>query len=78
VLVHCAAGAYRAGGVMASYRILFQGWSPKRAKREMMSFGVESSDNLPEHLNQYLPVIARRLKTSGVLKQVPKNLDFRA
>ncbi len=39
VLVHCRRGADRTGVVIALYRVLFEGWEPERAYREMRAFG---------------------------------------
>ncbi|MCS7157628.1 MAG: tyrosine-protein phosphatase [Blastocatellia bacterium] len=39
VLVHCRRGADRTGVIIALYRILYEGWDPERAYREMRAFG---------------------------------------
>lgn len=41
ILVHCARGAYRTGGAVASVRILKQGWSGERAREEMERYGFD-------------------------------------
>lgn len=39
VLVHCRRGADRTGVIIALYRILYEGWEPEQAYREMRAFG---------------------------------------
>ena len=41
VMVHCAHGADRTGLMMASYRMIVQGWSKADARREMKQGGYE-------------------------------------
>jgi protein tyrosine/serine phosphatase len=41
ILVHCAHGADRTGLMMASYRMIVQGWSKNAARREMKQGGYE-------------------------------------
>jgi protein tyrosine phosphatase (PTP) superfamily phosphohydrolase (DUF442 family) len=41
VMVHCAHGADRTGLMMASYRMIVQGWSKEAARREMKEGGYE-------------------------------------
>jgi len=41
VMVHCAHGADRTGLMMASYRMIVQGWSKEDARREMKQGGYE-------------------------------------
>lgn len=56
VLVHCAAGTQRTGGVVASYRILVQGISPDQAVLEMKRYGWRHKKNpiLVPFINQHL------------------------
>lgn len=37
-IVHCARGSYRTGAIIASYRVLVQGWSEEDAVREMYEY----------------------------------------
>ncbi len=67
VLVHCNGGSYRTGGVIASFRMLHQGWSPEDAVAEMKSYDWKPSDLLPAYLNEHLQEIADRLVLSGHL-----------
>lgn len=39
VYVHCKAGQNRTGFVIATYRMVYQGWTPEEAVREMRIFG---------------------------------------
>ncbi|MEO8001194.1 MAG: dual specificity protein phosphatase family protein [Arenimonas sp.] len=41
ILVHCAHGADRTGLMMASYRMIVQGWSKEDARKEMKQGGYE-------------------------------------
>ncbi len=41
ILVHCAHGADRTGLMMASYRMIVQGWTKEAARREMKEGGYE-------------------------------------
>ncbi len=75
VLVHCSAGVYRTGGVVAMYRVLVEGWTPERARAEMIDFHWDEDDpKLPRYLNENLATLASRLVELGVLTQVPDPL----
>ena len=37
-IIHCAAGADRTGYIVAVYRICFQGWTPLKARLEMLRY----------------------------------------
>ena len=39
VYVHCKAGQNRTGFVIATYRMIYQGWTPEEAVREMRVYG---------------------------------------
>jgi protein tyrosine/serine phosphatase len=39
VYVHCKAGQNRTGFVIATYRMVYQGWTPEEAVREMRAYG---------------------------------------
>jgi protein tyrosine/serine phosphatase len=75
VLVHCAAGSSRTGGVLAMYRVLVEGWSTSRAKQEMMEFDWRPGDGrLLRFLNANMGVVAERLVECGVIARVPEPL----
>jgi protein tyrosine/serine phosphatase len=73
VLVHCAAGAQRTGGVIAVYRLLVQGRSVESAIAEMESHGYnpEISPKLVRYLQANLPAIAWQLQKRGVIARIP-------
>lgn len=76
VVVHCAAGSYRTGMVVAVYRTLVQGWTGKAAYEEMVSEGVKPGPDRPIfiYLNKNIGEIARRLVEEGVIERVPEPL----
>jgi protein tyrosine/serine phosphatase len=39
VYLHCKAGQNRTGFVIATYRVVYQGWTPEEAVREMRIYG---------------------------------------
>lgn len=55
VLVHCARGVYRTGGVIAAYRMLVQNWPETAAHAEIRAHRFKSSADHPlfSHLNAY-------------------------
>ena len=66
VLVHCAAGSRRTGGVLAAYELLIRGDRPK-AQLELDRFeGVDDPARLRNYLNANLPQIAAELQQMGV------------
>jgi predicted protein tyrosine phosphatase len=75
VLVHCAAGAYRTGGVVAAYRLLVESADPSAVWEEMKEYDWdEDNPVLPEYLNRNMPELARRLVDMGVIERVPDPL----
>lgn len=53
-LVHCARGSYRTGAIVASYRVLEQGWSEDDAFREMDLYRADKKDRvLVPYLREY-------------------------
>jgi protein-tyrosine phosphatase len=66
VLVHCAAGTQRTGGVIASYRILVQGKPPRQAVLEMKQYGWRHRRNptlipfINEHLAELQDLLIRK------------------
>lgn len=76
VLVHCAAGAQRTGGVVACYRVLMQGWSTDNAVAEMQSYGFRPHrdlDLLP-YLDEHIARLAALLKERGLISEIPDPL----
>jgi protein tyrosine/serine phosphatase len=73
VLVHCAAGAQRTGGVVAAYRILVEGRPPEEAFLEMKRYGwrPERDKELLPYLNAHLDDLAVMLFQRGVIDELP-------
>lgn len=78
VLVHCSAGASRAGGVTATFRLLVQRKSPRDAHEEMLRYGYSPSRNpgLIRFLNRNMPEIARRLVERGAIESAPEPIPM--
>ena len=76
VLVHCAAGSQRTGGVFAAYRTLVQGVSTTDAVAEMQEYDWDPDKDqiLLDYLNDNIGYIARQLVLAGVIDQVPSPL----
>jgi protein tyrosine/serine phosphatase len=78
VLVHCAAGAQRTGGVVASYRLLVEGKSPAEAMAEMQSYGWrgDTDAKLLAFLDGQMQELAELLVERGVIDKVPDPLPL--
>lgn len=76
VLVHCAAGSQRTGGVIAAYRLLVQHRLPAEVYNEMMRYdwSPDKDQGLLSYLNQNMSVLAKLLVEKGVLSSIPKPL----
>ena len=76
VLVHCAAGSQRTGGVVAYYRLLVQKRDPQQVKDEMVSYDWDpvKDKRLHEFINQNMSRLAEELKRLGVIDQIPDPL----
>lgn len=76
LLIHCAGGSERTGGIVASYRMLYEGWDGQKAWAEYLSFRKHppETDALVDFVNEHLPEIARRLVASGDLERAPARL----
>jgi protein tyrosine/serine phosphatase len=73
VLVHCAAGKMRTGGVIATYRILVQKIDPNIVEDEMEKYGcpIDEKPVLRSYLNDNMAELAILLKHAGVIDQIP-------
>lgn len=73
VLVHCAAGSQRTGGVIALYRLLVQQKDPAEVMREMQAFKYSASysPRLLEYLNGNMSRLAEELVRNGAIERVP-------
>ena len=77
VLVHCAAGAARTGGVIATYQLLVQKINPNIVEDEMEKHGYPIHDNkrsLRRFLNNNMAEFAIRLNQAGVIEEIPNPL----
>ncbi len=76
ILVHCAAGAQRTGGVIACYRMLVEGRTPAEARAELPLYGwrPEKDAILLNYVNESMPQLIDLLIERGVLKQRPDRL----
>lgn len=73
VLVHCAAGDRRTGGVLAAYRLLVEGVPPAEATEELERFSQDRGEEttLVRFLREHLDEIAQRLVETGVIARLP-------
>ncbi len=80
VLVHCAAGAQRTGGVVAGFRVLVQGWDPKRACAEMADYDWDPDKDhaVLDHLNAHMGDLVERLRRMRVIDRAPDPLPLLA
>lgn len=76
VLVHCAAGTQRTGGVVALYRLLVQGKPAEFAFAEMRKYKYDPrySPNLLNYVNEHIADIAADLVRDGTIERVPNPL----
>jgi protein-tyrosine phosphatase len=76
VLVHCAAGAMRTGGVIATYRLLVQKIDPNIVEDEMENYGcaIDNKPVLRSFLNEHMAELAMRLKQAGVIDEIPSTI----
>jgi protein tyrosine/serine phosphatase len=76
VLVHCAAGAQRTGGVVAAYRILVERKSPDEARAELKRYGWKPGKNqvLLDYLNRNMAKLAELLLALQVIDTIPNPL----
>jgi protein tyrosine/serine phosphatase len=73
VLIHCAVGTQRTGGVLASYHLLFDNWTPEQIYQEMTAYDFrhKKNEDLIPYLNKNIKEIATTLKENGILKEIP-------
>ena len=75
VLVHCATGSQRTGGVIAFYRLLVERWPASSVYRELRRYGWRPSDRaLLEYVDRHMADLARLLVDMGVIQDVPDPL----
>jgi protein tyrosine/serine phosphatase len=76
VLVHCAAGAQRTGGVVAAYRVLVERKSPDEARAELKLYGWKPGKDqvLINYLNRNMAKLAELLLALRVTDTIPNPL----
>jgi Dual specificity phosphatase, catalytic domain len=76
VLVHCHAGTQRTGSVIAAYRLLVLGSSPREAYEELSRYGwdPETDQVLLDYLNRNLRQVAEELARRGLIEGLPEPL----
>ena len=76
VLVHCAAGTQRTGGVVAAYRMLIEKRPPAEAYAELIRYGWNPKKNriLPDFLNEHMRELAERLLEMRLIDAFPDPL----
>ena len=76
VLVHCAAGAQRTGGIIAAYQLLVQKIDPNIVEDEIEKYGcdIDNKPVLRSYLNDNMAEFAMRLKQAGVIDQIPATI----
>jgi protein tyrosine/serine phosphatase len=79
VLVHCAAGAQRTGGVVAFYRLLVERRPVTFVYRELRKYGWKPSDSaLIKYVNTNMAAMAELLQQMGVTGDIPNPLPVLA
>lgn len=76
VLVHCAAGTQRTGGVVACYRVLVRNESPQDAYEELKRYDWDPHDDavLLEFVNGHMRELAELLVARGVISRLPGHI----
>jgi len=68
IFVHCKVGKERTGVMLATYRMVAQGWTPEQALDEMEAFGFRGF--WFRHLKKYVRRFPELLKTNPHLQDV--------
>lgn len=76
VLVHCHAGTQRTGSVVAAYRVLVLGQSPREAYAELSRYGWNARTDgiMLEYLNANLRRVAEDLARRNLIDGIPDPL----
>lgn len=76
VLVHCAAGTQRTGGVIACYRMLVEKKSPSFVYAELLRYDWKDKPDqiLLTYINNNMAKLAALLKEMGVIDEAPNPL----
>ncbi len=78
VLVQCGAGTHRTGGIIASYRMLFEKRSEAFAYRELCHYKWKAYKHqaLPRWVNAHMRKIVAELVERGVLDKAPEPIPL--
>lgn len=78
VLVHCAGGAQRTGGVIATYRVLVQNVPGSRAYAELLEYNWKPGrdQDMLIFVNAQMRELAEILVERGLISKVPDPLPF--
>jgi len=72
VLVHCAGGTQRTGGVIAAYRLLVEQKDPSFVLKELKQYGWYTRDkDLVIYLNENMAKLAGLLEQKHIIERVP-------
>jgi len=76
VLIHCASGTQRTGGVVACYRLLVEQDSPQNAYAELRKYGWRPHANnvLLSYVNSHMAELAGLLVEKDIIQEVPNPL----
>lgn len=76
VLVHCAAGVQRTGGVIAAYRLLVEKQPPENVSAELRRYGWKARKDkvLLEYLNTHMPELNVLLQDLGVIRRERRSI----
>ena len=75
VLVHCAGGTQRTGGVIAVYRLIIQGKTPDYALKEMKRYGWRPRNKaVINYVNSNMLEICKLLLEIGTIDRIPASL----
>lgn len=75
VLLHCAAGSQRSGGLTAFYRLLVQRKDPDKVIREMKKYDWDTDDtDLLNYINENIGAVASIMVQQGIIEEVPEPL----
>jgi protein-tyrosine phosphatase len=76
VLVHCAAGTQRTGGVVSFYRVLVLKHSPEQVVADLLPYGWDPVEDklLLDYCNGHMAELAALLVERGVIDEVPSPL----
>lgn len=73
LLIHCRGGSQRTGAAVAWFRVLFQDWTPARAREEYLSFrGKDDGGRLLRWMDEHVDSVVAGLVRAGDLDASPE------